>query len=353
VTDTAQAWGGKILKKLLLVSDEEDTQNLLKDFLEKQEYEVCVVGEAGDALKKIEKEEFKLVITDLYLPGINGMELLRKIKRLDESIEVVIISDYGTSITKNLAKQRGAYEVIEKPVSLEKVGEIAKNILTKTKGKVLVVDDHEALRKTILNLLLVDGYEGDEACDGIEALEKVKTNNYDIVLMDIHMPRMGGIEAVKNIKKIRPYTYIVMMTGEADEEEVKQALSLKPGYYACLRKPFDMVTFSLIIKDLREESLRYKQLAQRTFFERFVDTLEEKKINFLIKYDRKKGDVGRWVAVIVFSLIIGLFAGWAVTTLPKYVENIFNIQRIMQQQREEMREEIRKEIERREEQIRR
>ena len=69
--------------------------------------------------------------------------------------------------------------------------------------KILVVDDEELIRNVIKEYLINDSYEVDEADNGLEAIEMAKNNNYDLIVMDIMMPKMDGYQACKEIKKIK------------------------------------------------------------------------------------------------------------------------------------------------------
>jgi len=95
-----------------------------------------------------------------------------------------------------------------------------------SKNKILVVDDHALVREGIIALLKIyDDIEViGEASDGLEAIEKVKKINPDIILMDISMPRLGGFEAVTEIKKIAPHAKILILTQYDDKEYISRFL---------------------------------------------------------------------------------------------------------------------------------
>lgn len=101
---------------------------------------------------------------------------------------------------------------------------------------VLVVDDDEGLRKALRGVLLSsDKYLVEEAFDGINALEKIKQQSFDIVLLDVDMPRLSGLEALKQIKALNPETIVLIMTAFATIDSAVQAV--KDGAYNYLAKP--------------------------------------------------------------------------------------------------------------------
>ncbi len=104
-------------------------------------------------------------------------------------------------------------------------------------GKVLVVDDEDTLRLTIKTRLTAGGFETDAAVDGEEAIEKLKQTPFDVVLLDINMPRMDGITALGMITELRPNTDVIMLTGFADFSTAIECL--KKGAKDYLVKPID------------------------------------------------------------------------------------------------------------------
>lgn len=102
--------------------------------------------------------------------------------------------------------------------------------------KILVVDDDQALRKSVRSSL-ESQYEVHEAFDGINAIEKIKagTIQFDIVLLDVDMPRLNGLEALKQIKEFNPGTIVLIMTAHASLDQA--VLAVKDGAYNYLSKP--------------------------------------------------------------------------------------------------------------------
>lgn len=104
-------------------------------------------------------------------------------------------------------------------------------------GRVLIVDDEDTLRLTIKTRLASAGFETESAVDGEEALEKLKGAPFDVVLLDINMPRMDGITALGEIADLYPQTDVIMLTGFADFSTAIECL--KKGAKDYLVKPID------------------------------------------------------------------------------------------------------------------
>lgn len=104
------------------------------------------------------------------------------------------------------------------------------------KGTILIVDDEEVMRDVLESLLSSEGYSVDLARDGEEGLEKFRERPYDLVLLDVAMPGMGGIQALEEILKIDPEAVVVMITAYATFETAMTAWQM--GAFNCIRKPF-------------------------------------------------------------------------------------------------------------------
>lgn len=117
--------------------------------------------------------------------------------------------------------------------------------------KILVVDDDRRIVKTTCDILKIKGYESIAAYSGEEGVEKVKSDPPDCVLMDIKMPGISGVEAMKQMKKIVPALPVVLVSAYATEEllaEAKQA-----GAYAVLNKPMNFQVVLSFLSLLRQE----------------------------------------------------------------------------------------------------
>jgi len=106
------------------------------------------------------------------------------------------------------------------------------------KPNILVVDDEKDLCDIFYKLLTSAGYNVDSAYTGTESIKKAEKRPYQVIFMDVKLPDINGLEAFQKIKKIRPESTTVMMTGYAVEDIVKQAI--KDGAYCCIYKPFNI-----------------------------------------------------------------------------------------------------------------
>jgi len=107
-------------------------------------------------------------------------------------------------------------------------------------SKILIIEDEASIRRVLTKILSEesDSYRVEDAEDGIQGLEKIKNNDYDLVLCDIKMPKMDGVEVLEAVKKIKPEIPIVMISGHGDMETAIQTMRL--GAFDYISKPPDL-----------------------------------------------------------------------------------------------------------------
>jgi DNA-binding NtrC family response regulator len=114
--------------------------------------------------------------------------------------------------------------------------------------KILVVDDERDIREGLKELLESEGYKVDTAVDGTDAIEKVRSLKYQIVITDIMMPKMSGIELLEKTKHISPFIEVIMITGYSTLERALECI--EKGAISYIEKPFK--EFDVIIERIKK-----------------------------------------------------------------------------------------------------
>lgn len=115
---------------------------------------------------------------------------------------------------------------------------------------ILIVDDDSSLRRTMAMIFERRGYVVETAADGAEAVERVRDRPFDMILMDIRMPVLDGVQALKQIKAMRPEAVVTMMTGFAIEDLLQDALA--EGAFALLDKPVSIAEVIALIEQAQQ-----------------------------------------------------------------------------------------------------
>ena len=119
-------------------------------------------------------------------------------------------------------------------------------------SKVLIVDDERSIRHTLRDILEFEKYEVDEACDGMEALVKIKQSPYDVIILDIKMPKMDGMDALDRIQEIARETPVVMISGHASIDTAVEAV--KKGAFDFISKPPDLNRLLITLRNAMDKS---------------------------------------------------------------------------------------------------
>ncbi len=119
-------------------------------------------------------------------------------------------------------------------------------------SRILVIDDERSIRNTLKDILEYEKYEVDLAEDGIKGIEKVKNNSFDIVLCDIKMPGMDGIEVLEQLLQLAPDVPVVMISGHGNIDTAVE--SIKKGAFDFIEKPLDLNRLLITIRNAMDKS---------------------------------------------------------------------------------------------------
>ena len=255
-------------KNVLIVDDEPEIGNLLKLFLE-DDFNVVTFTDPRLACDEIAKNSYSLVVSDVKMPFLNGLDVVKHVKKVRSETQVVLITGHAqTEGDKAEAADLGAAGVLFKPFGdpgkvVDYLNQVvgskvilpaapltpspapltkpitipaAKALAAGGKPLIMAIDDESDLIEG-LSMLLSDSFEVRTFSDPLAALKQVGEEDYKVILTDLSMPQMAGIEFITQIRKLKPNVPIVIMTGHAEgEKEVIDAL--EAGGSALLPKPF-------------------------------------------------------------------------------------------------------------------
>ncbi|MCQ6956333.1 hybrid sensor histidine kinase/response regulator [Mucilaginibacter aquariorum] len=268
-------------KKILVVDDNHTNCRILTAQLEQWKLKAVIAYSGKEALHLLSLDpDFNLVISDMQMPFMDGVELATLIAKQCPGLPVMLLSSISHIYHKD---NPGLFcSILTKPVKqhilakhlseeLSKQGnstissslqpEIAKqklpdNFAQKYPLHILVAEDNLMNQKLIMKVLSKLGYEADLAADGLEVLELVNKKTFDIIFMDVQMPKMDGLEATIIIKKRYPvYPFIIAMTANALQTDVE--ICMDAGMDDYISKPFKLDDF---VNTLEKWALRVKAI---------------------------------------------------------------------------------------------
>jgi DNA-binding NtrC family response regulator len=250
--------------RILIVDDQLAELEMLKEILDREGYETVAVGGGEEALQ-MANQGFDLLLADIFMPHMMGLELVRAFREVSPDTMPMLITGYATVETAKAAVELGIYDNILKPFDRDELCAAVVKALDRKRhtatpphqkesvepssesesfnkgqkqkqARILLVDDQPDVLDMMKEILDREGYETVAVGSGEEALQ-LTNQSFDLLLADIVMPHMGGLELIQAFRKVSPDTVPMLTTGHADARTAKEALEL--GVYDYIVKPCD------------------------------------------------------------------------------------------------------------------
>jgi DNA-binding NtrC family response regulator len=281
--------------KLLLVDDEEDYVKTMAERMEMRDVGSRVALSGEEALQMVEEDAPDVMVLDLRMPGINGMEVLERVKREHPHVQVIILTGHGSDNEEKEARRLGAFQYLQKPADTSDLlttvrsawrkgldflkdsrdgfertmaaaamaeggaPEMAREKMRESEPsradasvepaphqadtagqaiKVLFVDDEEDFVRTMAERMEMRDLGGDVALSGQQALEMLEDDIPDVMVLDLRMPGIDGMEVLRRVKTAYPQIEVIVMTGHGSDKDEEEARRL--GAFDYLRKPVEI-----------------------------------------------------------------------------------------------------------------
>jgi signal transduction histidine kinase/CheY-like chemotaxis protein len=243
--------------KVLVVDDDEHVTEFFTEIMKSYNIIPSTAHDGEKAIELAEETVFDIIFIDWSMPGMDGAEAARRIGEISPSSKIIMISSYEWSDIAESVKAAGVSDYIMKPVPPSDIySKIIQNVNIAAvplenldfKGKkILLVEDVEMNRMIVMGLLEDSGCEIIEAENGQIALNLIRENEYDLVLMDMQMPVMDGLTATREIRKFNKDIPIIAMTANAFKEDAERCIAA--GMNTHIAKPIDTDIFLTVLKN--------------------------------------------------------------------------------------------------------
>ena len=271
-----QPLAGNEGKKVLIVDENTTSLKVLKTQLDQWKLSSTLAFSGEEAIKLLNRQNgFDLAVIDMNMPHMNGLELSRRIKIKHPHLPIILISSIGdestkkrpdiiTSVINKPVKQlhlaqhiRDAFKISQKPLQAQKNGRhiLSVDFAKEFPLRILLAEDNIINQKLATRILNKLGYDHiDIAWNGLEAIEKLKSQTYDVILMDMQMPEMDGLEATRKIRKeLKQQPAIIAVTANAMESD--RQLCMEAGMNEYVTKP---ITLEALMAALEKAAEFYK-----------------------------------------------------------------------------------------------
>jgi two-component system, NtrC family, response regulator HydG len=211
----------KKITKILVVDDEAIVRDFLGRLLTLEDLDVTLVDSGSQAIEAMKKDQFGLVFLDVRMPGMDGVETFRELKKISPHSKYVMMTGY--SLDELLKKMEGeeVEAIVTKPFDINEIVTILEDYQRQRYPEdiisILIVETEDAVSNFFKKLLKT--YDVVTVKKGNDALEQLKIRHYDLVISDLMLEDMNGVELYSRIKSIRPSAEIILVTGDAKKTE--------------------------------------------------------------------------------------------------------------------------------------
>jgi CheY-like chemotaxis protein len=228
----------KTAPSILVVDDEPDIRENLRDILTDLGYSVDAAPDGESALALVREKHYDVALLDLRMPGMDGLELYRRIKALRADTVALVVTAYATDETAQAALEAGAWKIVSKPVDLSFLMRLIDEAVEQP--VVLVIDDDRDLCEDLGDIFRDEGYRVAFAGDAAEAAQRLESQVYRVVLIDMKLPHADGADVFRLVRQTNPQARTVLITGHRSDVERKIDEVVKEGADAVCYKPFDV-----------------------------------------------------------------------------------------------------------------
>ncbi|MGA2734451.1 MAG: response regulator [Syntrophobacteraceae bacterium] len=241
-------------KTVLVVDDDRISREQLEKELKRNFFRTFVAPDGRTALQIVAEQPIDILVVDVNLPDMNGIKVLELTKARRPGCEAVVITGYGNQEIAIEALRTGAIDYIEKPVDPEELraalGRAQERLIDRESlsyvNTLLVIDDEELVVKTLKEFLRKEGYEVFGALSGRAGLEIIEHHKVDVLITDVNMAGMDGIEVLQRAKHLYQDIEGILVTGHKDEQFAIRAVRAEAFDY--ISKPIDLNVLLFSIK---------------------------------------------------------------------------------------------------------
>jgi DNA-binding response OmpR family regulator len=245
---------------ILIIDDERLLCDLLQEMLQRHGHEVFTAYSGGEGVARHKERRPHFTILDLHLPDMSGIEVLKRIREHDPKAAVMILTGAASDKLEREAQELGVTEFLIKGLSSEVLmGAVTRTVQAQSPSKtgpptqdnrqgasILVVDDEQEVCALLTEFLTSRGFRVQSAQDGPTALALVESEQPHLIVLDIMMPGMNGIEVLRRLRANKYAGGVMMLTASTDSVLLKKSLDLEA--VDILGKPIDLERLALAIQ---------------------------------------------------------------------------------------------------------
>ena len=221
------------MAEILVIDDEPLVCTLLQIVLTRQGHEVRMAYNGREGIESFRRNRPGFTFLDLYLPDMTGIEVLRQIRRIDPEGAVLILTAARSREMEQQARELGVTDYLIKGLPVEALIGAVRQVTVQPAGgadsgqcSILLVDDDPTIRLWLSEALTQRGHRVRTAQNGQAGLDLVEADRPHLIVLDMHMPGMSGVEVLRRLRAQNYTGGTMMLTGSQEDALLKEALNL-------------------------------------------------------------------------------------------------------------------------------
>ena len=249
---------------VVVADDEAEIRAILADFLGLYGFTVAEATDGIQLLAQVERSRPVAVIVDVNMPRLDGLAAIRRLRAAHPSLRIIVMTGSADD-ARDGALAAGASAVLAKPLPLadllpalglapapepsaDRPAAAAGPApdAARVRGQVVVVDDDPEVRAVLVEMLERQGHSVIAVGSAADAVRILAEHRPDVMLLDIYMPGLTGVDALPVLKRVAPEMRVIMVSGSSDEKAARRTLAL--GAFDYIVKPVDMSRLTHLVE---------------------------------------------------------------------------------------------------------
>lgn len=239
--------------RILIVDDDHLMGTTLVDILTVKGYQSQAAHTGYDALQRLAEASFDCVLTDIIMPGINGVDLLKTLKPVYPDLPVVFMTAYSSDDLVEQGLDEGAIAILTKPVDIDLFLKFLSAL--ERRPSVIVAHSDSQSCSTVAGMLQMHGYSVSQTRNPSHLARQLMPQG-QVVLLDMRLDEAGGLGILAALREKHHRVSPILVTGPPRELKRFEEHALRLGAYACLHEPVDPQHLLLLLTQIRLQEAR-------------------------------------------------------------------------------------------------
>jgi len=238
--------------RILVVDDDQSMAKTLTDIFRVKGHQAEMAHSGPEALEKIEGASFDCVISDIKMPGMDGVALHRAIRALQPDLPVVLMTAYSEDRVIQEGMEDGVVAILRKPLNIAALLRFFSYL--RSEQSVVIVNDDADFCQTLSNVLRTRGFLATSISTPHEVLGRLE-QDHDVLILDMNLDSNDGLALLRDIREKYPRKVVILIARYRQEMAASIEAALEIGAYTCLYKPLEIDELLHSLAEIRRREM--------------------------------------------------------------------------------------------------